>query len=207
MTPEEFAAAAGVSRETLARLEAYAAILRKWQRAVNLVGAATLPHLWHRHFLDSAQLFPLIPQGTRVLLDLGSGAGFPGLVLAIMGFPEVHLVESDARKGEFLREAARAAGVAPGVVVHRARVADVPPFPVDVVTARALAPLDDLIGYAAPFLGEKGVCLFPKGKAVERELTMARKHWTFALACFPSVTDPAATVLRLEGIRRERVRR
>lgn len=190
----------------MTRLEAYAAILRKWQRAVNLVGAATLPHLWRRHFLDSAQLFPLVPKGATVLLDLGSGAGFPGLVLAMMGVPEVHLVESDARKCEFLREAARAAGVA-GVVVHRARVADVPPFPVDVVTARALAPLDDLIGYAAPFLALGGVCLFPKGKGAERELTMARKRWTFALACFPSVTDPAAKVLRLEGIRRERVRR
>ena len=100
-----FQAETGVSRETLDRLAAYEATLRKWQPKINLVGPSTLPDAWRRHFFDSAQLFPLLPESVRVLVDLGSGAGFPGLVLSIMGVPEVHLVESDSRKCAFLREA------------------------------------------------------------------------------------------------------
>src|SRR5438128_2737225 len=128
----EFAAETGVSRETLARLDAYAELLRQWAPRINLVAASTLADSWRRHFLDSAQLLPLIPPEARSLIDLGSGAGFPGLVLAIIGVPGVELVEADARKCAFLREAARIA--AAPVRIHNTRIESVPAHAVDVVT-------------------------------------------------------------------------
>ena len=191
---------AGVSRETRARLEIYADLLRKWQRTINLVGRSTLNELWTRHFADSAQLYPLLPEGTRVLVDLGSGAGFPGLVLAILGVPEVHLIEADSRKSAFLREVVRATG-AP-VQIHVRRIEQVPPFPADVVTARALAPLADLLELAVPFIGRRGIALFPKGQHVEDELTAATKTWNITVDRFPSVTDQAATILRVSEVSR-----
>jgi 16S rRNA (guanine527-N7)-methyltransferase len=156
MGPEEFRAATDVSRETLDRLESYAALLTKWSGAINLVGRETLRDAWRRHFLDSAQVvdhLPPAPAGrARHILDLGSGAGFPGLVLAILGAGEVTLVESDAKKAAFLREAARIAG-APAVVIC-ARIESLSPSDLspDAVTARALAPLPKLLDLAAPFL-------------------------------------------------------
>jgi 16S rRNA (guanine527-N7)-methyltransferase len=156
MGPEEFRAATDVSRETLARLETYAALLTKWSGAINLVGRDTLREAWQRHFLDSAQLMdllPPLPEGReRRILDLGSGAGFPGLVLAILGAGPVTLVESDAKKAAFLREAARITG-APAEVAC-ARIESLLPSEIlpDVVTARALAPLPKLLELAEPFL-------------------------------------------------------
>src|SRR5437660_9171448 len=135
LSPAEFAAATGVSRETLPRLDAYAELLRRWSPRINLVAASTLDDLWRRHFLDSAQLLPLIPAAARNLVDLGSGAGFPGLVLAILGVPGVELVEADARKCAFLREAARTAGAT--VRIHQARIDSLPARAFDVITARA----------------------------------------------------------------------
>ncbi|MDQ2102944.1 16S rRNA (guanine(527)-N(7))-methyltransferase RsmG [Azospirillum isscasi] len=195
-----FQAETGVSRETLDRLAAYEATLRKWQPKINLVGPSTLPDAWRRHFLDSAQLHPLLPEGARVLVDLGSGAGFPGLVLAIMGVPEVHLVESDSRKCAFLREAARAAGTQ--VTVHNKRIEAVAPIAADVVTARALAPLNDLLGWAYPFIQERGAALFPKGQNVAEELTDTTKCWKMRTERFDSRTDPTGTILRVSGIAR-----
>lgn len=197
MTPEEFARRLDVSRETLARLEAYAALLQKWQKAINLVSPGTLPKLWERHMLDSAQLIRLAPPG-GLWLDLGSGAGFPGLVLAILGVREVRLVESDARKCAFLREAARITA-APATVIH-ARIEDVTPFPADVVVARALAPLDKLLGFASPFLGKTGVGLFLKGQDVEAELTEAHRNWKMCVERHPSLSDARASVLRLTEV-------
>ncbi len=136
LNPAEFAAAAGVSRETLARLEAYAALLVQWSARINLVGRDTLADLWRRHFLDSAQLCSHVPGSARSLVDLGSGAGFPGLVLAILGVPGVELIEADSRKSAFLREAARVTETP--VTIRPCRIEAVPPHPVDVVTARAL---------------------------------------------------------------------
>ncbi|MBX6322772.1 MAG: 16S rRNA (guanine(527)-N(7))-methyltransferase RsmG [Rhodospirillaceae bacterium] len=200
--PEAFAARTGVSRETLAALERYAALLVRWQRRINLVSPGSLGALWWRHMFDSAQLHPLLPLGTRTLLDIGSGAGFPGLVLAAMGVPAVHLVESDTRKGVFLREAARV--VAPGRVrVHAVRVERLAPFPVDVVTARAVAPIATLLRLAAPFLAPHTVCLFLKGARAEEELTAAAKEWTMRMARVASLTDPRATILKLDRIARE----
>jgi 16S rRNA (guanine527-N7)-methyltransferase len=200
MDAASFQAATGVSRETLASLSAYEALLRKWQPRINLVGPSTMSELWSRHFLDSAQLYALLPEGARVLVDLGSGAGFPGLVLAILGVPEVHLIESDSRKAAFLREAAREAGAK--ITVHNKRIEAVPPFPADVVSARALAPLSQLLSWAHPFLGSRGVGVFPKGQTVEEELTDSTKYWTFEVERFSSRTDPGGTILRVKGIDR-----
>ena len=197
MTPEEVGRALDVSRETLARLEAYAALLVKWQNAINLVAPASLPDLWRRHILDTGQLARWAPLDAR-WLDLGSGAGFPGLVLAIMGAREVRLVERDARKCAFLREAARITST-PARVIH-AQIAEVPPFAADVVTARALAPLTKLLGFAVPFLGPQSVALFPKGQDVAAELTEAHRSWRMRVERYPSLTDERASILRLSEV-------
>jgi 16S rRNA (guanine527-N7)-methyltransferase len=191
---------AGVSRETRERLNTYAELLRKWQRSINLFGPRTLDDLWNRHFTDSAQLLPLIPPSARVLVDFGSGAGFPGLVLAILGVSQVHLIESDQRKATFLREVARATGTP--VTVHAKRIEQVASFPADVVSARALAPLGDLLGFAAPFLHPDSLCLFPKGQMAEDELTAASRTWNINVDRIQSVTDPSATILRLSQVSR-----
>src|SRR5262249_23133247 len=136
------------------------------------------------HMLDSAALLPLVPPAARVLVDLGSGAGFPGLVLATMGVPEVHLLESDGRKCAFLTEAARL--FAPGrVTIHNCRIESAPAPAADVVSARALADLSALLGYAAPFLKPDGICLFLKGRRVADELTLARQTWTMQADILP----------------------
>ena len=183
------------------RLEGFAALLAKWQRAINLVAPDSLPDLWRRHMLDSAVLLPLIPTGARTLVDLGSGGGFPGLVLAIMGVPEVHLLESDTRKCAFLAEAGRL--FAPGRVrVHRGRIEAAPPIAADVVTARAVAGLPDLLGYAARFLKPGGICLFLKGRRVEDELTLAGQTWTMAADRLPNPAESSGIILRIKGLAR-----
>lgn len=201
LAPEEFRRAIGVSRETLGRLKAYAELLRKWQKHLNLVGPEGLRDLWRRHFLDSAQIVPLLPLQTRTLLDLGSGAGFPGMVLAILGIPEVHLVESNRRKCAFLREVARITGT--GVALHPTRIEELTPFPVDAITARAVAPLPALLDLVSPFFGLSTCCIFLKGARVEDELAQARKEWSMALECLPSRSDPGGTILRLRRISRD----
>jgi 16S rRNA (guanine527-N7)-methyltransferase len=199
LSPAGFAEATGVSRETLSRLEGYAALLVKWQKAINLVAGDSLADLWRRHMLDSAVLWPLIPPGAQVLVDFGSGAGFPGLVLAILGLPEVHLIESDTRKCAFLAEAARLFAPSP-VKIHRGRIEEVTPIPADVVTARALADLDTLLGYAARFLKPGGVCLFLKGRKAEDELTLAGQRWTMSVERFANPAEPSGLVLRIKGL-------
>ncbi len=196
-----FAELVPVSRETLARLEAYAELLIRWSARINLVGRDTLADLWRRHMLDSAQLLPLIPEGAQGLIDLGSGAGFPGLVLAILGIRSVELVEAASRKAAFLREAARITESNP--TIRPCRIAAVPPHPVDVVSARALAPLDRLLDLARPFIGPATICLFPKGENVGQELTVARKGWTMTVSMHHSIANPRGVVLRLDGIVRE----
>jgi len=200
MDAEAFRRETGVSRETLDRLSVYAALLRKWQRRINLVGRSTLDDLWRRHMFDSAQLFPLLPDGAQRLVDLGSGAGFPGMVLAILGVPEVHLIESDARKAEFLREVSRETSTA--VELHVARIEDVQPFAADVVTARALAPLPKLLNLAGRFVGENTVMLFPKGQDVDMELTEATKHTIMHVEIVPSRVHASGAILRLTRIER-----
>jgi len=144
---------------------------------------------------------PLIPPGTKSLVDLGSGAGFPGLVLAILGVPGVELVEADSRKAAFLREAARIAGA--DIVLRPCRIEAVPAHPVDVVTARGCAPLDRLLPLAERFIGPRTTCLFLKGRRAEEELTAARKAWTMTVSRHPSRADPGGVVLSLQQVVRE----
>jgi 16S rRNA (guanine527-N7)-methyltransferase len=198
---EGFAELVPVSRETLLRLEAYADLLTRWSARINLVGHDTLPDLWRRHILDSAQLLHFIPGSARSLIDLGSGAGLPGLVLAILGVSGVDLVEADSRKAAFLREAARITGAEP--TIRPCRIQAVPPHTVDVVTARACAPLDRLLDLAAPFLAPDSLCLFPKGERFNEELTLARKAWTMNVSVEQSLSDRRGVVLRLQQVARE----
>jgi 16S rRNA (guanine527-N7)-methyltransferase len=197
---EAFAASRGVSRETLDRLTIHLGLLQRWQRAINLVGPATLADPWRRHILDSAQLLAHLPPGTASLVDLGSGAGFPGMVLAILGVPGVVLIESDRRKAQFLREVARETGTE--VTVRAERIERLAGWPADVVTARALAPLPRLLALAERFLAADSVCLFLKGHNVQRELTQALKSWHMAPETFPSLSAPTGTVLKLRGVGR-----
>jgi 16S rRNA (guanine527-N7)-methyltransferase len=192
-----------VSRETLQRLEIYAALLVKWQAKINLVGPATLPDLWHRHFLDSAQLLPLLPPTSGVLVDLGSGAGFPGLVLAATTDCRVHLLDSDQRKCAFLRQVALDCGIVDRVTIHTKRIEQVTRIAADVVTARACAPLGELLELAEPFIGEKGTGLFLKGAQAEEELTQAQRHWTMRLDRRESISDPAGVILIVRHLQRK----
>jgi 16S rRNA (guanine527-N7)-methyltransferase len=200
LTREEAGELLRVPRETLDRLQAYLDLLARWQQRINLVGPATLADPWRRHVVDCGQLWRFWPDWARTLVDLGSGAGLPGLVLAVLGVPTTHLVESDRRKAAFLREAARACG-APATV-HAARIKDLPPLGADVVTARALAPLPELLALAESQLRPGAVCLFPKGRAAKSELTLARETWKMAVDRRASLSDPDGQVLIISEIRR-----
>lgn len=204
---EAFAALFPVSRETLDRLKTYEILLCKWTRHINLVSATTLPDVWHRHFADSAQLLRLAPEAARSWIDLGSGGGFPGLVVAIMATDQraglaVTLVEADARKAAFLQTAARETGTACRILAQR--IEDLPAVPHDVVSARALAPLPALLDLAAPLLAPGGIALLPKGARHEYELTAARRDWHIRARAEPSQTDPAASILCIEELQRAR---
>ncbi|MDE2333175.1 MAG: 16S rRNA (guanine(527)-N(7))-methyltransferase RsmG [Rhodospirillales bacterium] len=181
-----------VSRETSERLAAYEAVLRAWNPKINLISAADLPDLRPRHIDDALALVPLIPVGTDRAIDLGSGGGLPGLVLAIATGIAFHLVESDTRKAAFLREAARA--TAAPVTVHHARIEAVLLDPAPLVTARALAPLPRLLELSARFLAPGGLALFPKGDRLEEELTQARRTWTMGTEIHQGPNGPLLSV-------------
>ena len=205
LTPEAFRAETGVSRETLGRLETYASLLGKWQRTINLVGPGTLEDMWRRHFLDSAQLAGLVAPDAAAWVDLGTGAGFPGMVLAILGVGEVHLVESDQRKCAFLREVARATATRVQIHPERAEAldpAEIAPGGADVVTARAVARLPALLSLAIRFGGPGTTYLFPAGRDAPAALTKARKSWTLSAESLPSKTDPDSVVLRIRNLAR-----
>lgn len=200
LTPEALARELDVSRETLDRLATYVELLHRWQRAVNLVGSSTLDDPWRRHVLDSAQLFAYLPTPTRTLVDLGSGAGFPGMVLAILGVAGVHLIEADRRKASFLAEVARV--TATDVMVHAVRIEAMRSFAADVITARGLAPLPRLLELAEPFVTASSVCLFLKGGSVASELTRTARSWHMNAKTWPSRSDARGVVLQLKEIRR-----
>jgi len=205
-SPEDKAAAVAlfgptVSRETWERLEQLVDMLVSWQRSRNLVASSTIPRLWTRHVADSLQLLAITPDARR-WLDLGSGGGFPGLVIACalagQQTAEVHLVESVQKKAAFLRAATSELSLP--AIVHATRIEDfvrTSPGRLDVVTARALAPLDRLIGYAIQLLKRGAVGLFPKGQDVEAELTQASKSWTIEADLVPSKTDPRGRIVRV----------
>lgn len=193
-------AALNVSRETERRLDVYVGLLRRWQGVLNLVAPRTLPELWTRHILDSAQLVSLAPPKFRRWIDLGSGGGLPGLVVAALASErigvETILIESDQRKASFLRTAAREMGLGANVQVHADRIERVAPMlpPADVVSARALAPLATLVSLAAPILAQGARGVFPKGETVSRELTEWGPPDTFEVELAPSRTHHAASI-------------
>ena len=187
-----------VSRETSDRLDALVATLGRWQKAINLDGRTTVEDVWVRHVLDSAQLKGLIPPEARTLADLGSGAGFPGLVVAALRPElEVTLIESDARKAAFLGEASRRMSLPrpPRIVIKR--IEEAPPAVADIVTARALAPLSQLLAWADRHRMDTAICLFHKGKGWQVELTEATKDWDITCQPLSSKTDRDAVILRI----------
>jgi 16S rRNA (guanine527-N7)-methyltransferase len=189
---------ADVSRETLDRLGALVDTLVRWQKAINLVGRTTMEDVWIRHVLDSAQLAPLIPADAKSLADLGSGAGFPGLVLAALR-PEldITLIEADARKAAFLGEAGRRMALKKPPRVVIGRIEEAPAVKADVVTARALAPLGQLLTWADRHRADTAICLFHKGKGWPSELTEATKDWDITCQPLNSKTDRDAVILRI----------
>ena len=237
MTPDEFAAAANVSRETLNRLLEMDRVLMEWSSRHNLIARSTIEERWRRHYLDSAQIAPLLPPGIRRLVDLGSGAGFPGLVLAAMLAEKdvgVTLIESTGKKAAFLAAAGEAMGLS-SLKVIPARIESVRlPAPPDVVTARALpmarlltrrlarlyhcrlfygngtaralARLDKLLGYAHGIAGKSTRFFLPKGQDVEAELTEAAKSWHMEVIRHPSLTSPDATIVEIGNLARVRKR-
>ncbi len=188
---------ADVSRETIEKLGVYASLLQQWQQHMNLVGASTLPELWDRHLADSAQLTQHLPDRAAVIADIGSGAGFPGLVLSILGYQHVHLIESDRRKCAFLHEAARITGVTP--TVHPVRMESVKLPPVSVFTSRACSNISNLLNILRPHLQKNSFCLFHKGKNYTKELEEVT-GWDFDLTIHPSRVVDNSVILEIRNI-------
>lgn len=194
-----------VSRETSEKLKHYEATLRKWNPKINLVAKSTMDDLKTRHFEDSTQVFGRIPVKTRKLVDLGSGGGFPGLVIAIMagehGYPEqTTLIESDQRKSAFLRTVLRETGTQATVITER--IEQAPPQDADVITARALTDLTGLLGHCERHLRPGGRAIFLKGRNWREEVEQAKIQWNFDLDTIQSLTEPDAVLLEIEGIER-----
>jgi 16S rRNA (guanine527-N7)-methyltransferase len=203
-TPAAFQAETGCSDAQLADMQAFLGLLTEWNEKMNLVGPSALAEFWPRHAFDSAQLLRLAPEA-KVWADLGAGAGFPGLVLAILlkdrPGAKVHLVESMAKRCRFLGEVARA--LALPVEIHNARAEDLG-IRVDIVTARACAPLPRLLGYAEPYLRKGATGLFLKGQDVVSELTEAAKYWKFEAELSASSSFPDGRILQVKGLSRVR---
>ena len=202
---EQFLSAINVSRETLERLDIYAELLSRWTKKINLISGSTLASLWSRHFLDSAQLFDISPTSTRKWLDLGSGGGFPGLIVAALAAERnpnlaVELVESDIRKATFLRTAVREMGIS--VKIYAERIENLPPKNATIISARALAPLESLLSFAEQHMSPNGTAIFPKGEKFESEIATARKTWQFTHEQIPSRTDDSARILKITELSR-----
>lgn len=190
-----------VSRETEADLRAYADLVLKWTKKINLVSSSNQDEIWSRHVLDSVQVALLGGEDWSLWADFGSGGGFPGIVVGIFAKASgksVVLVESDQRKCAFLRTCARELKLPVKVIDQR--IEEIAPLNADVISARALASLDLLCGFAERHLGQNGICLFPKGRKAEEEIDLARQNWSFSLQSIPSVTAADAQILRLEGL-------
>ncbi len=191
--------ALGVSRESWSRIEEFVALLVQWQQRTNLVSPNSLPQIWARHVIDSLQLLPLLPPATRLIADLGSGGGFPAIPLAIASGAEFHLYESIAKKAAFLREAGRIGRCK--VTIHNHRLENLSAVKVlpqiEVVTARALAPLRELLQLAEPFLKNGAKAFFHKGADCDAELTEASKYWKIKAERHSSLTDSSAVILEV----------
>lgn len=192
-----------VSRETVQGLKTFQALVEKWNPSINLVSKSDLADLWTRHILDSAQLFALAPQTARLWCDIGSGGGFPGLVIAIIAkekSPDMEfvLIESDKRKAVFLRQVSQSLRLP--VHVSTDRIDEALPVAADVLSARALAPLSVLCGFALRHLATHGLAIFPKGANATSEVDPARQLWNFDLNMIPSKTHLGASILLLRDI-------
>ncbi|MGI9436704.1 MAG: 16S rRNA (guanine(527)-N(7))-methyltransferase RsmG [Geminicoccaceae bacterium] len=200
LSADDVAALLNVSRETMECLSRYLDLLKRWQPAINLVGPKSLDDPWRRHILDCAQLLRHLPDDAGSIIDLGSGAGLPGIVLSIVTRRPIELIESDQRKALFLKEVIRILELEATVQVKR--IEALSPMTADIVTARALAPLARLLDISAPLRGPNTVCLFLKGRRAKDELTDAGKSWKMRSEIFPSLSDSAASILKLWDIRR-----
>jgi 16S rRNA (guanine527-N7)-methyltransferase len=194
-----------VSRETFLALQSFEDLVRRWTPAINLVSKNTLTNLWDRHIVDSAQIFAAGPESAQKWADLGSGGGFPGLVVAVLAKelrPSLHvtLVEADLRKATFLRQAALALGLNVDVVSQR--IESLPSLQADVLSARALASLSSLLEFAEAHLLSGGVAIFPKGERYAEELSQARKAWAFDVEPRPSLLEAEAVILVIRNIHR-----
>ncbi|MGR3291880.1 MAG: 16S rRNA (guanine(527)-N(7))-methyltransferase RsmG [Paracoccaceae bacterium] len=201
----EFCEKINVSRETLAMLDVHAGLLEKWSAAINLVSKSTLPTLWARHFLDSAQIYRLADTNSGKWLDIGTGGGFPGLVVAIMAQQDspglkFTFIESDQRKSAFLRTVIRELSL--DIPVLSQRIEEIEPLMADILSTRALAPLSTLLGYAETHLKPAGQALFMKGASFRRELDEALEFWSFQSDEYNSITDGDAVILSLGDIQR-----
>ena len=204
LTREDVQSRFDVSRETMQRLDVLVALLQKWTPKINLVSRDSLAEVWHRHIADSAQLWEIAGKRSGNWLDLGSGAGFPGLVLAAMGADtkgfQITLVESDARKAAFLSTVIREAALP--ATVKAERIEHLPPQDAAVLTARALAPLKALLEMTERHRSCDGIALFPKGRTVHKEIEDVSPAWRFTRTLHPSVTDPEARIVEIGALTR-----
>ncbi len=189
-----------VSPETFLKLSLYHDLLLKWQSKINLVGADTLADAWDRHFLDSLQLLNAIDDLSGTIVDVGSGAGFPGMTLAIGGATDMHLIESDGKKITFLREIARLTETK--VSIHHCRAEDCEKLSADIIVSRAVSSIDNLLSFSLPQISHGTTCLFHKGKNYAKEIEEAKEHWLFEITVIPSVTHDQSAILKLTHIRK-----
>ncbi|PCI33113.1 MAG: 16S rRNA (guanine(527)-N(7))-methyltransferase RsmG [Alphaproteobacteria bacterium] len=195
-----------VSRETQENIRLYAGLLTKWQKKINLVSETTLPDLWSRHFYDSYQLKKLFDvsraenSGQKLqILDIGSGAGFPGLLLSMLDLGTFHMVESNGKKSTFMRQVIRQTNCK--AIVHTARAEELTAFPVDYIISRACASLNKLFDLGRNFIREDTICLFLKGQIADQEIEEARANWSFEVEKFTSVSAESGVILKLSHIK------
>lgn len=199
---DAFALDFNVSRETLEKFDAYAALLAEWQTRMNLVGPSTLGTIWQRHFTDSAQIL-VLAGNSRSWLDIGAGAGFPGLVIALLDSEaRLTLVESIAKKCRFLDEVVRTLELQDRVAIENRRIEALPRAKFDVITARALAALDQLFDWGLPYAGSGTRWVLPKGARVDTELSIASERFAFDYTLVPSRTDASARIVVASGVKR-----
>ena len=203
MERSEFLQKTNVSHETAVKLDRYAELLIEWNQKFNLVAKSTIPHIWTRHFLDSAQLANFIPKKSTTLIDLGSGAGFPGLVLSIMDvLPNIHLVESTGKKAIFLQTIIDELGLKTNV--HHCRIEEIKGINTDIITARAVASLSELFKLSMPLIKRETLCLFMKGQNTDSELTESKKYWKFDCEKAASISDDSGSVLIINNLKRKK---